>query len=125
LKKQFALALSLGAVIGGAIVTGLKAQGTPAAYAVIDVTEVTDPQTFNTVLASTPVGLVPYGGRYVIRTDKVIALEGAPPKRFVVIAFDTVDRAQRWSVSAPVKEINAIRSRAAKWRAFIVEAIPH
>jgi len=42
-----------------------------------------------------------------------------------VIAFDTMDRAQRWSASAAVKENNAIRSRAAKWRSFLVEGPLH
>ena len=83
-----------------------------------------DADTFNKVLQSTPIGLVPYNGRYLIRSDKIVPLEGAPPKRFVVIAFDTLERAQRWSASSPVKETNAIRRSAATWRSFLVEGLP-
>jgi uncharacterized protein (DUF1330 family) len=49
----------------------------------------------------------------------------SPPKRFDVIAFDTIERVQRWSASAPVKEVNALRSKGANWRALIVEGLPH
>jgi uncharacterized protein (DUF1330 family) len=122
---QLALVLCLGMLVGASFAGGPRAQGTPPAYAVIDVTEVTDLGAFNKVLTGTPLGLVPFGGRYVVRTDKLVPLEGVPPKRFVVIAFDTVERAQRWSTSTPVKEINAIRSQSAKWRAFIAEGLPH
>jgi uncharacterized protein (DUF1330 family) len=119
------IAVLVGVLIGGALFGGLYAQGTPLAYVMIEVSDVTDPETFGKVLAGTPVGLVPFGGRYVVRTDAVVPLEGNAPKRFVVIAFDTPERARRWSVSAPVKEINALRSRSASWRSFLVEGVAH
>ena len=57
--------------------------------------------------------------------DKVTAVIGSAPKRYVVIAFDSLERARRWSDSAPAKELDAIRSRAAKSRTFIVEGLAH
>ena len=122
---QVLLALCVGIFVGAFSAAGPRAQGTAPAYAVIEIAEVTDQEAFSKVLTGSPIGLVPFGGRYLARTDKAVPLEGVPPKRFVVIAFDTLDRAQRWSTSAPVKEINAARSQAAKWRAFIVEGLPH
>jgi uncharacterized protein (DUF1330 family) len=122
---QLALMMIAGIFVGAFFASRPLAQGSPPAYAVIDVTEITDLEAFNKVLAGTPLGLVPFGGRYVVRTDNPTPLEGIPPKRFVVIAFDTVERAQRWSMSAPVKEVNAVRSQSAKWRSFIVEGLPH
>jgi uncharacterized protein (DUF1330 family) len=118
-------ALGVGAILGAAAAGNLRAQGPPTAYAVIEISEFTDPESFKAVLANTPMGLVPFGGRFVIRSDNVVPLDGVPPKRFVLIAFDTMDRAQRWSASAAVKENNAIRSRAAKWRSFLVEGPLH
>jgi uncharacterized protein (DUF1330 family) len=32
-----------------------------------------------------------FGGKYIIRTDKITNLDGTPPARFVVIAFDGVE----------------------------------
>jgi hypothetical protein len=31
---------------------------------------------------------------YLIRTEEVTALDGAPPKRFVVLAFDSKEKAR-------------------------------
>ena len=120
-----AFALCLGALLGATIATGLRAQGTPQAFAIIEVAEILDSSTFDKVLQSTPIGLVPFNGRYIVRSDKILPLEGTPPKRFVVIAFDTLERAQRWSASSPVKETNTIRRGAAVWRSFLVEGVAH
>jgi uncharacterized protein (DUF1330 family) len=38
--------------------------------------------------------MAPLGGRFIIRTEDISALDGAPPKRFVVIAFDNVEKAK-------------------------------
>lgn len=119
------LALLVGIVIGAAAVTGVSAQGSPGAYAIIDIAEITDPDAYSAILANAPAGLVPFGGRYVIRSDKITAVIGSAPKRYVVIAFDSLERARRWSDSAPAKELDAIRSRAAKSRTFIVEGLAH
>jgi uncharacterized protein (DUF1330 family) len=61
----------------------------------------------------------------VIRSDKIAAITGSAAKRFVVIAFDSLDGAKSWSMSAPAKELGAMRGRVAKSRSFIVEGVPH
>jgi uncharacterized protein (DUF1330 family) len=119
------LAQLVGMAMGAAAVTGVLAQGPPAAYAIIDVTEIIDPDAYGAILTGAPAGLVPFGGRYLIRSDKITALTGTAPKRYVVIAFDSLERAQRWSDSAPAKELAAMRNRAAKSRSFIVEGLAH
>jgi len=61
-------------------------------------------------------------GRYVVRTQKVTALDGdAPPVRFVVIAFDTEDKFKAWRDSPAIKEVGAARLKTTKSRAFVVE----
>jgi uncharacterized protein (DUF1330 family) len=120
-----ALALLVGIAFGAAAVTAVSAQGSSGAYAIIDITEITDPDAYGAILASAPAGLVPFGGRYVIRTDKVNPLTGLAPKRYVVIAFDTLERARRWGDSAAAKQLEAMRNQAAKSRSFIVEGFGH
>ena len=88
-----AIAVVVGIAIGAVAVNRVSAQGTAGAYAIIDITEITDPDAYRSILANAPAGLVPFGGRYIIRTDKVDPLTGSPPKRYVVIAFDTLERA--------------------------------
>jgi uncharacterized protein (DUF1330 family) len=120
-----AIAAGVGIAVGAAAVTRVSAQGTAGAFAIIDITEITDPDAYRSILANAPAGLVPFGGRYIIRTDKVNPLTGSPPKRYVVIAFDTLERAQRWSDSTAAKQLEAVRNRAAQSRSFIVEGFGH
>ena len=63
------------------------------------------------------------GGRYVMRTENITALDGTPPKRFVVIQFDSVEKAKAWNATPQLAEINAIRAKAAKSRSFVVEGM--
>jgi uncharacterized protein (DUF1330 family) len=64
-----------------------------------------------------------FNGRHVIRSDKIAAITGSLPKRFVVIAFDSLDRAKSWSMSAPAKEFEATRGRVAKSRSCIAQLV--
>jgi uncharacterized protein (DUF1330 family) len=46
--------------------------------------------------------------------------DGTPPKRFVIIGFDNVEKAKAWDASAAQKEVNDIRMKNTKSRSFIV-----
>jgi uncharacterized protein (DUF1330 family) len=52
--------------------------------------------------------------------QKISALDGTPPKRFVIIGFESVDKAKAWDASAAQKEVNDIRMKNTKSRSFIV-----
>ena len=115
------VALVAGVAIGGAAIQGLHAQATPPAYVVVDISDITDPQGFKAIPPkSGPETLVPFGGRYLIRTEKITALDGVAPKRFVVIAFDSVEKAKAWKASASTKEVDAIRDKTTKSSRFLV-----
>ena len=46
-----------------------------------------------------------FGGHYIARTQNITALDGAaPPKRFIIIAFDSLEKAQGWNNSAPKRK---------------------
>jgi len=113
-----------GALLGAVAVQALQAQAKPPTYVVIDITDVTDPEGFKAVTSSTaasPAKLAALGGRYVIRTEEAAALDGSPSKRFVLLSFDNKEKARTWYDAPDIKEINAIRSRTTRSRAFIVE----
>jgi uncharacterized protein (DUF1330 family) len=113
-----------GAAIGATAVNGLHAQGTaPAAYAVVDISAITNPDVFKTIGPKAAASMAATGGKYIMRTDKITSLDGAPPARFVVIAFDSVAKAQAWNDSAAQKEVNDIRAQSTKSRSFIVEGM--
>ncbi len=124
MKTQYVVALAMlaGAALGSASVNGLYAQGkTPGAYVVIDISEIKDPELFKTLIPKVGPSMTPFGAYNVIRTEKIAALEGAPPKRFIVIAFDSADKAKAWDASAATKEVTAIRQKSTTSRAFIVD----
>ena len=124
LNYKLVLTLLAGAAFGAAVIQGLHAQAKPPSYVVIDITEMTDLEGFKAVTtnpAAGPARLTALGGRYVIRTEVTTALDGIPPKRFVLLAFDSREKAQGWADATDIKEINAIRAKTTKSRAFIVE----
>jgi uncharacterized protein (DUF1330 family) len=121
---KIATALVAGVVVGGAVIQGLHAQATPPAYVVVDISEITDPEGFKAIPAKAgPETLTPFGGKYLIRTEKITALDGTPPKRFVVIAFDSVEKAKAWKDSEVSKAVDVIRDKTTKSSQFLVEGM--
>src|SRR5437879_648261 len=120
------LTLLAGTVLGAAAAQTLSAQAPkpiPAFY--IAEHEVHDPQMMGAYSARVPGTLESFGGRFLARGGKVVTLEGETPKgRVVVIAFDSLDKAQAWYESAAYQEIKPIRLKAAKSRAIVVEGPP-
>jgi uncharacterized protein (DUF1330 family) len=113
----------VGIIIGAAAVSALNAQGKgPGAYAVVDISEIGDPATFKTLLPKAGQANDQFGGKFVARTENIVALDGTPPKRFVVIAFDSMDKAKAWDKSPLQDEVNAIRRKSTKSRTFLVDA---
>jgi uncharacterized protein (DUF1330 family) len=123
-NRKIAIALVAGIASGGAIIQGLHAQAKPPVYVVVDLFEITDADGFKAVIPlSAPDTLTPFGGRYIIRTDKITALDGTPPKRFVVIAFDSVEKAQAWKASESSKKVDVIRDKTTKSSQFLVDGM--
>ena len=119
------LAMLAGVALGAMAIKGLNAQTKPPTYLVIDISAMTDTEGFNTVMtansAASNAELGPLGGRMVIRTATTTALDGTPPKRLVVAAFDSPEKAKAWYESPNTHKITAARIKSAKSSAFIVE----
>jgi uncharacterized protein (DUF1330 family) len=66
-----------------------------------------------------------FNGRYVVRGGgKIQALEGEPPKGYVmVIAFESAEKARAWYDSPDYEAIRGIRQRATNSRLFIADGI--
>ena len=119
------LAVLIGTVIGVAGDMAIRAQqAKPLPGYVIAEVDVTDPATFQQYGAKVPGTLAPFNGHYLIRAGKTLSLEGdAPPQRFVVIAFDSFEKAKAWEDSPAYEEIKPIRHKSAKSRVFIAEGV--
>jgi uncharacterized protein (DUF1330 family) len=118
------LAMLAGFALGATAVSNLRAQSKlPGAYAILDISEITDAEIFRQLLPKAIASVTSAGGQYIVRTDKITPLSGAPPVRAVVIAFDNVDKAKAWYASPAQKEVNALADRSQKGRSFIAEGM--
>jgi uncharacterized protein (DUF1330 family) len=118
------LAMLAGVALGAAAVSSLNAQGkSPGAYVILDISEITDPEVFKQLLPKAVASVASASGQYIVRTDKITPLQGTPPVRAIVIAFDNVDKAKAWYASPAQKEVNALADRSQKARSFIAEGM--
>ena len=122
---KFALAALAGIGLGSAIVEGLHAQAKPPAYVVVAIRSIKDADAFKAGVVdnATPAALTTLGGRYIVRTQTITSLDGPSPQRFVVLAFDSVGKAQAWYNDPGTKEVNAARMKSTDSLSFIVEGV--
>lgn len=119
----FAGILVTGAVAGSLITSAPLAQSRPPGYVVAEVA-VRDMDVFTKEYGpKLPSTLQPYGGRFLVAGGKPTALEGDTPQRFVIIAFDSVERARAWYDSPAYQELVPIRQKASKATLFIAEGV--
>jgi uncharacterized protein (DUF1330 family) len=119
------LGVLIGMIIGvaGATVMHARQMKMLPGYVVAEV-DVTDPATFKQYSDKAPGTIEQYGGHYVIRNGKNTSIEGDAPKRFVVIQFESVEKAKAWEDSPEYTAIKPIRHSSAKSRVFIIEGAP-
>jgi uncharacterized protein (DUF1330 family) len=123
-NHKLALAVLIGVVVGIAGATAIYARQVKMApgYVIAEV-DVQDPATFQKYADQVPGTLAPFNGHYIVRGGKVQAIEGEAPKRFVVIQFESAEKAKSWEDSPAYGAIKGIRHSSAKSRVFIVEGI--
>ena len=97
---------------------------TTKAY-IISETEVLDAAAFAAVVPLVLAATVAAGGRTLhTGQGRIVALEGPPPKRVVMIEWDSLEQAQAWRNSAAYKNLQAPLGKAVKTiRSYIVEAV--
>jgi uncharacterized protein (DUF1330 family) len=123
-KHKLALAAIAGVGIGVAGAMAIHAQEAKVAPAyIIAEVDVTDPTTFQKYALSVGATFVPFNARVLVNQGKTAVLEGEAPKRIVVVAFDSVEKARAWYDSPAYDTIKPIRHSSANTRAFIVEGV--
>ena len=124
---KVAVALVAGAAIGGAAIQGLHAQTKPPAYVVIPILKINDAAAFKAGVTdkanASTAAVKAQGGHYVVRGQNFTRLDGNPPERLIIIAFDSVGKAQAWQNSAVAKEVTDARIKSTNSLSFIVEGV--
>jgi len=128
MNTRYAIAMGVALLpalaLGTASMGRLHAQVKTPAYVVIDISETMDADAYiKAVSAAEPNATQSAGGRFIVRTNTAAALDGAPPTRFIMIAFDDAEKAKAWYGSPAIKEVNATRLKVTKSRAFLVEGL--
>jgi len=122
-RYKIALAMLVSAGLGAAAIQGLHAQAKPPVYVVIPILKITDADTYKQIAPKAEVSTAASGGHFIIRSDKITGLDGTPPQRLVVIAFDSTEQAQAWHNSAAQKEVDAMRAKSTTSLSFIIEGM--
>jgi len=126
MNRKFALGITLlaGIGIGATAVQGLHAQAKPLTYVVVAIRKINDADAYKAnVIDKAPAAMANSGGRFVVRTDKITAFDGAPPARYVLIAFDSPEQAQAWKNSALQKDVDTWRTKTTDSLSFMVEGL--
>jgi uncharacterized protein (DUF1330 family) len=99
--------------------------GHSPAYVVIPILKINDAAAFKAGVldkgSASAAEVKALGGHFVIRSEQFTRLDGTPPERLIVIAFDTIEKAQAWANSPTAKEVNAARIKSTNSLSFIVE----
>jgi uncharacterized protein (DUF1330 family) len=93
-------------------------------YFVVDLDEVIQADDLESILQKIQNTLIPFNGRVIVDNSSINSLDGAAPARFVVIQFDSAEKAKEWDASNDGKEFEAVRHRATKSREFMVVGRP-
>jgi len=94
-----------------------------AAYVIVEV-DVQNPVRYEDYKKLVPPSLAAYGGRFLVRGGEITTLEGDwRPKRFVMIEFPSVERANAWWNSTEYAEAKALRQVTAKSRMILAAGV--
>jgi uncharacterized protein (DUF1330 family) len=115
-----ALAMFIGAVLGGAVVQSLHAQAKLPAYQVIEV-DVKDPDLYKQYQAKAMPLQLQYSARFIARGGRLEAFAGEPPKRAVIAVYDNIEKLQALRDSPEYKALVQLRDKAAEYRSYIIE----
>ena len=93
------------------------------AYIVVQI-DVKDPTGYEEYKRLAPSSIEKHGGKYIVRGGEVETLEGDwNPKRFVVLEFESMERAKQWWNSEHYKDAKHLRHKTADSQMIVVEGL--
>lgn len=93
------------------------------AYVIVQI-EVTHSNQYEKYKELAPPSIQQYGGRYLVRGQPVETLEGSwSPKRFVILEFESVQKAKDWWNSPEYREAKRLRQASAQTEMICVEGL--
>lgn len=130
MKIRLIVALSMlaGVAVGATAVQALHAQTKPPVYVIADIDPGNTPAAVGKEYARKMNALIEsHGGRFVAKGGvpgmKVTALEGAAPKRAIVIAWHDMGNVQAWRNDQKFGRIRQMVGKYMKFRIYAVEGV--
>ena len=121
-------ALVAGMGIGAAATHSLRAQSKPPVFLISEI-DVTDPENYAKDFApkaqasvrSSGARFVVIGGAAGVGAKPISAIEGTPPKRITIQAWESMDALNAWYNGAEYQAVVKIGRKYATWRRYAVE----
>ena len=88
---------------------------------VIGEIEITDPAVYDDYRKQVLATITKFGGRFLVRGSRAEALEGAAPKRMVLLEFPSYEQAQQWYRSPEYAPLITLRQKASRGRLILAE----
>jgi uncharacterized protein (DUF1330 family) len=127
MRTRYAVTLAMvaGAMVGAAAMKALHAEATPPAFAIVQ-EDVRNPDAFVRDYAPLATKAIEdAGGTYLTRADgRMVAIDGVPPKRGIIIAFESLDKAVAAFTSPAYRDARKIGERYAKFSIYLQEGLP-
>jgi uncharacterized protein (DUF1330 family) len=123
------LGMVAGVVIGAAAISGLHAQGKPTIYLVTEI-DVKDADGYGKEFAPKAQAtikaaggrLVAIGGAAGAGAKPITSLDGTPPKRVTIQAWDSLDQLNGWYKGADYQAALKIGEKYATFRRYAIES---
>ena len=126
MKTHYAIALALltGVGLGAAAIQVLHAQAKPPAYVIAEIDVLDQDGYAREYLSRSAKPIIEEGGgKFLSRGSRTVSIRGEPPKRIVLLAFESLDKAQAVFASPGYAEAYAHGEKYAKFRIYAVEGI--
>ncbi len=126
MKTRYAVALSIlaGVAAGAAAIQALHAQAKSPAYVVAEI-DVTNLASFDKeYVPPAAKAIADGGGKYVVRGGRTVAYYGEPPKRIIIMMFESMEAAKAAFDSSAYQEAKKVGDKYAKFRIYAVEGLP-
>jgi uncharacterized protein (DUF1330 family) len=122
MRARYTVALSVlaGLAAGAIAVQGLHAQAKPPTYFVFEIDAQQPEEYFKEFVPLAEKAVGEAGGTFLAQTGPAAVIDGTPPRRVAVIAFDNLDKAR---ASFRTEAYRAARKTGEKYASFRVYAI--
>jgi len=123
-RVSIALAMVAAFGIGAATIEGLHAQSKPPVFTIAEI-DVSNVDAYTKEYAPKAQALIrAKGGKILVGSNNVVALEGQPAKRLALHQWDSLEKAKGWHSSPEYKEIRKVGDKYAKFRILAAEGLP-